>query len=208
MKALGERSLASLIRFIVGAFWWLDIVTLALVGGLLVYSLCGNLQGKNLTMDLPVALELTTPVRSSDGLGQTDARIEQLQGDLQFPVRNRLLFSGSLFLIVLILAFVLWIVTQLRRIFRDLSRGLVFIPENARRIRWLGFTVIFGELAKGAIVYFWSYYTSLHFTAEGLRFVTSIDFSGMTIVAGLSILVVAEVFREGTRLREDQALTI
>jgi hypothetical protein len=54
----------------------------------------------------------------------------------------------------------------------------------------------------------WSYYTSLHFTANGLRFVASIDLSGTTIIAGLSFLVIAEVFREGTRLHEEQSLTI
>jgi hypothetical protein len=72
----------------------------------------------------------------------------------------------------------------------------------------VGFTVIFGELARAALVYFWSYYTSLHFTANGLRFVASTDFNVITIVGGFAILVIAEVFREGTRLHEDQSLTI
>jgi hypothetical protein len=103
---------------------------------------------------------------------------------------------------------VLWLLTQLRHIFRSLSRGLLFIPENARRMRWVGFTVIFLELARAALVYFWSYYTSLHFTANGLRFVAWTDFNGITIVAALAVLVIAEVFREGARLHEEQSLTI
>ena len=65
-----------------------------------------------------------------------------------------------------------------------------------------------GELARAAAVYFWSYYTSLHYTANGLRFVASTDLNVTTIVSGLAILVIAEVFREGTRLHEDQSLTI
>jgi hypothetical protein len=68
--------------------------------------------------------------------------------------------------------------------------------------------VIFGEVARAAVVYYWSYYTSLHFTANGLRFVASTDFNGITIFGGFAILVIAEVFREGTRLHEDQSLTI
>ncbi len=72
----------------------------------------------------------------------------------------------------------------------------------------MGFTVIFGELARAALVYFWSYYTSLHFTANGLRFVASANFSVITIISGFAILVIAEVFREGTQLQEDQSLTI
>lgn len=208
MKALGERSIASLIRFVLDATWWLVVVSLGLLTGLLVFSFFINLEGDNLTMDLPVALELKAPVHGSSASIQTDARIEKLRGNLRFPVRNGAFFSGSMFLIVVLFGFLLWVLTQLRHIFRSLSRGLPFIPENARRIRWVGFTVLFGELARAALVYFWSYYTSLHFTANGLRFVASTDFNGITIVGGLAILVIAEVFREGTRLHEDQSLTI
>jgi hypothetical protein len=208
MKALGERSIASFIRFVLDAAWWLVVVSLALLAGLLVFSFGVNLEGNNLTMDLPVALELNAPVHGSSASMETDARLEKLRGSLRFPVRNGAFFSGSMFLVVLLFGSALWVLTQLRHIFRSLSRGLLFIPENARRIRWVGFMVIFGEVARAAVVYYWSYYTSLHFTANGLRFVASTDFNGITIFGGFAILVIAEVFREGTRLHEDQSLTI
>jgi hypothetical protein len=208
MKVLGERSIASNIRLVLDAAWWLAAVSLALLTGLLVLSFFVNLDGNNVTMDLPVALELNAPVLSSSASIQSDAQIEKLRGNLRFPVRNGSFFTGSMLLIVLLVGLLLWTLTQLRHIFRSLSRGLLFIPENARRIRWVGFTVIFGELARAALVYFWSYYTSLHFTANGMRFVASTDFNAITIVGGFAILVIAEVFREGTRLDEDQTLTI
>lgn len=208
MKALGERSLASFIRLVVDAAWWLSAVFLALLAGLLVISLCVNLEGDNLTMDLPVALEVNSPVRGTTATFQIEARIEKLRGTLRFPVQNGAFFSGSISLILILFALLLWALTQLRHIFRSLSRGLFFIPDNARRIRWVGFTVIFGELARSALVYFWSYYTSLHFTVKGMHFVASTDFNGITILCGCAILVIAEVFREGTRLQEEQSLTI
>jgi hypothetical protein len=208
MKALGERSIASFIQFVLDAAWWLVVVAVAVLTGLLVFSFFVSLEGDNLTMNLPVALELNAPVHGSSASIQTDARLEKLRGNLRFPVRNGAFFSGSIFLVVLLFGFLLWLLTQLRQIFRSLSRGLLFIPENARRIRWVGFTVIVGELARAALVYFWSYYTSLHFTANGLRFVASTDLNGITIIGGLAILVIAEVFREGTRLHEEQSLTI
>jgi hypothetical protein len=208
MKAVGERSIASFIRLVLDAAWWLVVVSLALLTGLLVLSFFVNLQGDNLTMDLPVALELQAPVHGSSASIPTDARIEKLRGNLVFPVRNGVFFSASMVLIVVLFGVLLWALTQLRRIFRSLSRGLLFIPENARRIRWVGFTVIFGELARTALVYFWSYYTSVHFTANGLRFIASTDFNATTMISGLAIVVIAEVFREGTRLHEEQSLTI
>lgn len=208
MKALGERSIASGIRRVLDAAWWLAVITLALLTSLLIFSLFAKLDGANLTMDLPVALELNAPVRDSTTSVDADGRLEKLRGNLRFPVQNGAFFSGSVFLVVLLFAALLCVVNQLRHIFRALSRGLLFIPENAQRIRWVGFAVIFGELARAALVYFSSYYTSLHFTANGLRFVASTDFNLITIVGGFAILVIAEVFREGTRLHEDQSLTI
>lgn len=159
-------------------------------------------------MDLPVAVEVTAPVHGSSASIETNARIEKLRGNLRFPVRNDAFFSASMLLIVVFCGFLLWVLTLLRHIFRSLSQGRPFVPENARRLRWVGVSVVVCELARAALVYFWSYYTSLHFSANGLRFVPSTDLNGMTIISGFAILVIAEVFREGTRLQEDQSLTI
>jgi hypothetical protein len=208
LPAFGQRSIASFLRFVLDAAWWLVVVSLVFVTGLLVFTFFVHLEGRNVTMNLPVALELNAPVHGSSPSIETDARIEKLRGNLKFPVRNGPFFSASMFLVVLLFGGLLWGLTQLRHIFRSLSRGLLFIPENARRIRWVGITVIFSELARAALVYFWSYYTSLHFTANGLRFVAWTDFNAITILGGFAILVIAEVFREGTRLHEDQSLTI
>ena len=90
-------------------------------------------------------------------------QFEKLRGNLRFPVRKGAFFSASVAVVVLMFGYLLWMVTQLRYVFRSLSRRLPFVAENARRIRWVGLAVIFGELGRAAIVYFWSYYTSLHF---------------------------------------------
>ena len=208
MNAVGERSIASFIRVVLDAAWWLVAVSIALLTGLLVFSFFGNLESNSLTMDLPVAVEFNTAIHGSGPSAVTDARIDKLRGNLRFPVRNGVFFSASLLLVVFLFGFLLWVLTQLRYIFRSLSRGLLFIPDNARRVRWVGLTVIIGEFGRAGLVYFWSYYMSGHFTANGLRFVASTDFNAITIVGGLAILVIAEVFREGTRLHEDQSLTI
>jgi hypothetical protein len=42
-----------------------------------------------------------------------------------------------------------------------------------------------------------------HFSAEGLGFVARPDLNVLTIINGLIILVIAEVFRSGTRLDEE-----
>jgi hypothetical protein len=47
-----------------------------------------------------------------------------------------------------------------------------------------------------------------HFQANGLRFSAHSEFNVFAIINGLIILVIAEVFRAGTRLDEEQSLTV
>jgi len=204
MKALGTRSIASFIKFVLDATWWLAVAGVVSVMLLFACSFFINWSGGNFTMNLPVAVQLDSPIHGV----KTDAQLEKLRGNLRFPIAKGAFFSGSLLVVALIFAFTLLVVNELRHVFRSLSVGQPFLAENARRIRWVGFAVLFGELGRALIVYFWSYYTSLHFTAQGLHFVASVDISGVTIASGLAILVIAEVFREGARLHEDQSLTI
>jgi hypothetical protein len=206
MKALGKRSIASFVKTLLDMAWWIVGISLGLLVMLLVCSTFVELRGDNLTMSLPVAVQLDAPIHSAGG--EPNAHFEKLQGNLRFPARKGTFLSGSVAVVVLMFGYVFWIVTQLRHVFRSLSDGLPFVVANARRIRWIGLAVIFGEFGRAAVVYFWSYYTSLHFIADGLRFAASVDVSPITVITGLAILVIAEVFQEGARLQEEQSLTI
>jgi hypothetical protein len=206
MSTLGKQSIASFVKFVLETTWWAVAIGLGLLVILLACSFFIELRGNNLTMSLPVAVQVDAPIHRVGG--ETNAHFEKLQGNLRFPARKGAFFSGSVAVVVLMLGYLLWMVTQLRYVFRSLSQGLPFVAGNARRIRWVGLAVIFGEIGRAAIVYFWSYYTSLHFTVSGLRFAASADMNPITIVSGLAILVIAEAFQEGARLQEDQSLTI
>ena len=92
--------------------------------------------------------------------------------------------------------------------FRTLRDGRPFVAANATRIRRVAFAVIVGETARAAIVFLTNYYASTHFVAEGLRFDARPDYNIMAILYGLIILVIAEVFRAGARLDEEQSLTV
>ena len=55
---------------------------------------------------------------------------------------------------------------------------------------------------------FENHYAMTHFSAAGLTFDARPHVNVFAIVNGVIILVIAEVFREGTRLDEDRSLTI
>lgn len=97
---------------------------------------------------------------------------------------------------------------QLRALFRTLSDGQPFVPANAWRIRRIGWAIIVAELARTAVVWFEGYYAMTHFHAEGFHFAAQTELNLFVIVNGLILLVIAEVFRTGTRLDEEQSLTV
>ena len=47
-----------------------------------------------------------------------------------------------------------------------------------------------------------------HLVADGIRFTALPTINVVGIIHGLIILAIAEVFRAGTRLEEDQSLTV
>ena len=208
MRAMGQRSIASFVKLLLDLSWWMTAAGLVLMIILLLCSFFVDFQTDKLTMDLPVALELNTSAHSIDSTVPTVWQLEKVHGNIKFPVRKGAFLSGSTFVITLAVCFILWIVTQLREVFRTLSRGRPFVAENSRRIRWVGLAVLIGEFVRAILLFFFSLYTSQHFTINGVRFIASADLSGITIMSGLAILVIAEVFREGTRLEEDQSLTM
>ena len=110
------------------------------------------------------------------------------------------LFAGMLLVFGLSIGGVLVIVDALRRIFVTLTAGDPFHPHNVNRLRLIGLMLAALELCR--------------YVVWGLRpflpGVTKIE-PNMNLTAWFSVLVVfvlAEVFREGARLRREAELTI
>jgi hypothetical protein len=221
MKAIGKGSVSSLLTILVDVAWFAIAAVLA-IGVVLLLS--GNVVGFRLdfdgpnietgpdaamTMGIPVTVTLHPGINqvAAPALGIGTARLQQLRGALRFaPVRGPLYFANAA--IVLGVLVMLWILTQLRGLFRTLRDGRPFVAANATRLRRIGWAVIVAELARTAVIFFENYYVMTHFSAAEVTFQAHarVDFSA--IFDGLVILVIAEVFREGTRLADEQSLTI
>jgi hypothetical protein len=190
-------SISSAIKALLDITWYLVAITLGLAACVLVV-LAVNTRIGNLELGLPVSFDLNLQAQQI-----TDAR-----GTLVMPIqRGRFLYANFAVLIGL-LALALWILSQLRAVFRTLREGRPFVPANVRRIRLIGVGVIAGQLLWAAITFAGSYYSMSHFVAEGVTFVARPSINPIAIIHGLVILAIAEVFKEGTRLEEDQSLTV
>ena len=92
----------------------------------------------------------------------------------------------------------LFVVTRLLEILKTLRFGSPFVKENADRFRTVGYALLIGEGAKIAFGFL-----SLLTDAD-----IEIDTQVITWLAIVAVFVLAEVFREGARMKEEQDLTV
>lgn len=124
--------------------------------------------------------------------GRTFEDVQSLIPAVAAGLGSVLLYLGGLVLIV----------GRLRRIFGTLIAGDPFHPDNVRRLRFIGVVLaallLLGSILPGVLALLFP-----DFAGEG-RF----SFNPTPWFAVLVVFVLAEVFREGARLRQEAELTI
>ncbi len=108
---------------------------------------------------------------------------------------------GGLVAMGLYLGGVLVIVERLRKIFSTLTAGDPFHPDNVRRLRVIGLVLAGLEIGRYAM---WGVGRWAELTGDMER----PEFSLTAWFSVLVVFVLAEVFREGARLRREAELTI
>ncbi len=218
MNTIGPWSVASFISVV------LSLTRFGTALGLIITafltSLLPFISSPAVTVTVPVSftMDTPTPIRTGRvGFGfeilvekqqERLGRIDRVDGSLKIPSTSKWFIAANAVVLIVILSFMLFVLDQLKAVFRTLVHGNPFVPENARRIRWIALAVIVAEIARSVIVFAENYYAMTHVVIAGLTFDAwpRVDFS--TIGYGLIILVIAEVFRAGTRLDEEQSLTV
>jgi hypothetical protein len=211
MKAIGSRSISSLLNVGVAVSMYAVGLILALMACIVILSFVApDLQ--NFEMDVPVSvrLESGTIAASAPSFGIDEAEVQDVRGVamMKFRPPNRMWAALTATGAIAALGVLLWILVQLRGVFRTLAAGHPFVAANAARIRRIGYAIILGELGVYALGLIATDRVWSHFTAEGLVFDARPDLNVAGIVSGVIILVIAEVFRAGTRLDEEQSLTV
>lgn len=178
MRAMGPGSVSSFLKII------LDVVFAALWIGIAILAVAA----------LAALLINFNPELMSKLRVNTD-------GDIGKYLDNGPAIVSALISAVLYLAGILTIVASLRRIFMTLTAGDPFHPDNVARLRLIGLMLAALELGRYA---FWAISVWL---IPGLQKTEP----SLSLTAWFSVLVVfvlAEVFREGARLRREAELTI
>jgi DUF2975 family protein len=229
MRAMGKGSVSSFLTVLLNVSWYVVALGLALTVLLVVLFPFIEVPGLKVTIPVSFSVDGRSHRVTVPSLGINEAQIQGVQGfgfeivkpqspsigdaqihargSLRFPTRTAF-FVGNAILFIVLLALALWVLGLLRAVFRTLRDGQPFVPANATRTRWIAIAVIVSEIVRSAIVFFENYYAMTHFSAEGLRFDARPDLNAFAIINGLIILVLAEVFRAGTRLDDEQSLTV
>lgn len=208
MKKLGPRSLASVIKVILDITFYLAIFAGVLL--VIVTIAIPLIDSKHLTQNPEVSFELDPAIYhiSSDSLGIEEAPIHEARGKIKIEgVSNRRMLIGVGFALIL-LGVVVLVLAKLREIFQTLKGADPFSPANAGRIRFIGLAVIFGELARAAIDFGYAVDTAWHFRTVGLTIRPHFEPDVVVILLGMIVLVLSEVFRLGTLMKEEQRLTL
>jgi hypothetical protein len=181
MRALGPGSVSSFLKVILDVFRWVLLIAAGAVSVAMVVVLL-----------LSFKPELLGGAINLEGM--------HIKGAWLGPIAAATLLAGDLYL-----AGAIVIVTRLRRIFQTLVMGDPFHPGNVRRLHTIGIALAALELGRYAFA------VIVHMFAHDLGLTKTPPGGGVNLTTWFSVLVIvvlAEVFREGARLRGEAELTI
>ena len=220
MPSRRNRILAEVLqRFLEG------IAALLALAGLLtcvwlLFALPGNLldgqdpefADRDLRVNVPFAIDLPEDGYSVEAasLYLYDPSVEQTRGRLYFGTRRAWYLWAHYLLMLASLAVPMYFVWQLRQLLASIRRGSPFLRPNARRLRNVGLVVVLSDLLGAACRYAVGAAILDRTTVRGLALRPLLDWESLLgyLVLGLVILVIAEVFRQGAALAEEQSLTV
>ena len=194
MKALGKGSIASIVQIGLQISWIVLWVAAAFLGLFLLAYIAVVLLIQSGTL---------SPDLLDPGTHQYGPFTIVIDAEERLMVP---LMAPGLLAAAVAVAGALIIVQRLRRLFDNFTSGEPFSRDNARHLRTIWITMLVMELSRYAI---WAIATGLILVGEP-RDSASIDspVNFMTWGSILILIVLAEVFREGARLKEEQELTI
>ena len=145
-------------------------------------------QSVTIQLDEPVKAKVSLP---SDGQGA-----------------SKWFMAGVLGWASLGIASILFFLRQLRGIVRTVEAGNPFVPENAHRLRIIGVLILLIGILRPLAELVASLIMRSVFVTEGFQFSVHFGLEFSSVLAGLSVLALSEIFRHGTALREEHELTI
>lgn len=196
--------------FILRLVWYISIAGTAFY---IVFMLAGPIFGfidNTLGLKTPVKfsiLEQGVATFNSDQI--VPVNIKHAKGIIRIekPVPQALVVP--FFIMTLGMAgLILWVFYSLRKIIQSVKEGNPFSVHNGRRLRVIAFSMIGIEVIGAFADLIKMLYLVPKLSFETVKIHSIIHISPHVIIAGLVILVIAEAFRIGAEMKDEQELTI
>lgn len=206
MKILGTWSITSFINFCVQLMWAGVLVALCLMPLALIFQFFGL---SMVLIPLPVNLEITAEIMKQ---GQQLAVFPDAMSTTYYPA---LLEEESLNWAMILLnvfqmmglGFILYGISQLKDVLRNLIREKPFADNNHSKLRSIAIMIML--MSPLFYAYQWlSYWVfKSYIQTESLQAAYP-GFDLSYIIMGLIVLVIAEIFRQATEIHKEQKLTV
>lgn len=139
-----------------------------------------------------------------------DVQVWQVTGFLSLPNRQLpawvpiVTYSGVAVAMMLALLFL----HTLRALFRRLREGAPFDANNAARMRWVGMWLLAFHVFYGGLSYLMSRWLAREMASSGVAAGPVLDINWFAVLVALVLMALAEVFRRGATLEEEQSLVV
>lgn len=206
MKTLGNKSLSTVLSGIIHVIWWIEwIATIGVIAAIIITPFVK----KDVSFTTPITFSAVTvshvaAARPNFETGQLNAA----DGNFSFNVQPNLINTLIMLLIVMVIgSFFILATYQLKLIFSSFNKHDPFMWLNTTRLRNFGFIIGAYSLAQLAYNIALNQYLTTHFKFGGpIQLTYSFNFSAL--FTGVTIIVIAGVFKMGAELDSEQKLTI
>lgn len=203
-----------MLKFILGATWWGGIAASVLLVVLIAVVFFDS--------DEELSIDITGYASDVDSSALSVVTRDGIPGEVEFENNVHLKITlpneywesrwGLIVLagfgLALLMGLFLYLVHQLRAILWSVDAGDPFIAENAVRLRVVGILILLGGFAGSVADFAMSGYADVVLRPEGFNLNGHLHLNGSALISGLCIIVLSEVFRHGTKMREEQELTV
>ena len=206
--SIGESAATKAVSIFLAVIWYLCWIGMALL--VVIYTMI-------LTTDHE-AQYVRIPVRVSFETGEGKLPLGQLDSVDGLPVvgfETPLVLSQGMvnqeedFIIpVFLMAALIWGIAQLRKLLKSLKRGSPFTRENVKLLRRIGIATASAGPVVGLLYFMYATRYASMIKLPGASVDVDLEVYPFIIGLGIVILVIAQVFEEGCRLREENELTV
>jgi len=168
-------------------------------------------EDRDWTWGLEVPATLTEAERQvTTRWGPAALEVEDVRGSLRLPIAMVpwWLFAILWTHVAAVMALTLLFLHHLRRIFQRVRAGEPFDAENAVRLRWLGFLLLAGAVVGSVAGVATSLAVRSGLASGEVVVPATLGVDLSLVFFGLVLLALAEVFRRGTDLEDEQSLVV